>query len=1058
MNLSKYFVDRPVLAGVLSLLIVLSGLLAVGLLPIAEFPDVVPPAVVVRAQFPGATPQVVADTVAGPIEEQINGIEGMLYMSSQASTDGLMTLTVTFALGTNPDLAQQLVQNRVARALPRLPVEVQKLGVSAVKSTADLPMVVHLLSPNQRYDTNYLHNYAVLNVKDRLARVPGVAEVTLMGGGDYAMRVWIDPNKAAARGLAANDIVRAIRQQNVDVAAGSIGASPSAPGVDYQLSVNAHGRLSTEAEFGDIVLRIAPGGAATYLRDVARIELGASDYSLRSLLDNKPAAALSIYQAPGANALELGTRVEQVMRELKTRMPQDVEYQIVYDTTKYVRASIKAVVITLLEAVLLVVLVVIIFLQTWRASLIPLLAVPVSVIGTFAVMLGLGFSINALSLFGLVLSIGIVVDDAIVVVESVERNIALGMSPREATYAAMREVAGPIVAIAFTLVAVFVPLAFISGLSGQFYKQFALTLAISTVISAFNSLTLSPALCALLLKPHQDKHDAFQRGIDKLFGRFFDAFNRLFRRGSDAYVGGVASCLSRKGATLLVYGALIAVTYGMFQIVPGGFIPTQDKQYLITFAQLPDAASLDRTENVIRKMSDIAMAQPGVMSAVAFPGLSPMGPTNSSNAGIVFAILTPFEQRTSADLSAAAIADQLRKKYGAIQEAYVGVFPPPPVSGMGTIGGFKLQLQDRGSLGNEALNKALGEFMAQANKAPELANLFSSYQVGVPQLSVTVDRVKAQQLGLALPDLFETLQIYLGSLYVNDFNRFGRTYQVRAQADAPFRASAQDIGLLKARNDQGEMVPLSSVMQLTHSQGPDRAMRYNAYPTADVNGAPAPGYGSSQAKASVEKIAAATLPNGIGFEWTELTYQQELTGDTLFVTLPLAVILVFLVLAAQYESVRLPLAVLLIVPMGLLSAITGVWLTKGENNIFTQIGLMVLVGLACKNAILIVEFARELELQGRSAMAAAIEAARLRLRPILMTSIAFVAGVVPLAISTGAGSEMRRAIGIAVLSGMTGVTIFGLLLTPVFFVALSKKPAPGRSAHTHGVGVERGPA
>jgi multidrug efflux pump len=1035
MNISRYFVDRPIFAGVLSVLIFIGGLISMFNLPISEYPEVVPPSVVVRAQFPGANPQTIAETVAAPLEEQINGVENMLYMASQATPDGLMTLTVTFKLGTPPDLAQQLVQNRVNQALPRLPEEVQRLGVTTVKSSPDLTMVVHLLSPNDRYDMTYLRNYAVLNVKDRLARIEGVGQVQLYGAGDYSMRIWLDPRKVAERGLTANDVVAAIREQNVDVAAGVIGASPTVPGVEYQVSVNARGRLSSEQEFENIVIR-AENGVVTRLKDVARVELGASEYALRSLLDNKSAVAIPIFQAPGSNALQISDTVRKTMAELQKDMPEGLEYHIVYDPTQFVRASIHAVIETLLIAVALVVLVVIVFLQTWRASIIPLLAVPVSVIGTFAVMLGLGFSINTLSLFGLVLAIGIVVDDAIVVVENVERNIAHGLSAKEATYRAMREVSGPIVAIALTLTAVFVPLAFVSGLTGQFFKQFALTIAISTVISAFNSLTLSPALASMLLKPHDAPKDRFQRGIDALFGWFFTRFNRLFQRGADSYGQSVTGVLRHKSVMLAIYALLIGATMLLLNKVPAGFIPAQDKQYLVSFAQLPDAASLDRTEDVIRQMSEIALKHPGVQSAVAFPGLSINGFTNSPNSGIVFASLKPFDQRKSPELNGFAIAQQLNKDYAAIQGAFIAVFPPPPVQGLGTIGGFKLQIQDRAALGNEALNQGLQDFMAKASKAPELARMFSSYQISVPQLYADVDRTHAQQLGVSIPDVFDTLQIYLGSLYVNDFNKFGRTYQVRVQADAPFRAHAEDVGLLKTRNDQGEMVPLSSVLKMTQSYGPDRAMRYNGFPSADVNGGAAPGYSTGEAQAAVERIAAETLPRGIGYEWTELTYQEKIAGNTLFVILPLSVLLVFLVLAAQYESLTLPLAVLLIVPMGLLSAIFGVWLTDGDNNIFTQVSLVVLVGLACKNAILIVEFARELELEGRKIYEAAIEAARLRLRPILMTSIAFIAGVVPLVLSSGAGSEMRHAMGLAVFSGMIGVTLFGLFLTPVFYVLL----------------------
>ncbi|MGE5337893.1 MAG: efflux RND transporter permease subunit [Gemmatimonadota bacterium] len=1050
MKLSHYFVDRPILAGVLSIVIFLSGLLAIFKLPIAEYPEVSPPNVVVAASFPGANPKVVAETVATPLEEAINGVEGMLYMNSKATSDGRLTLTVTFKLGTDPDLAQQLVQNRVQQALPRLPEEVRRLGVTAAKSSPDLLMVVHLLSPNERYDANYLRNYAVLNVKDVLNRVPGVGQVIVWGAGDYAMRAWLDPDKVAARNLTATDVARAIRDQNANVAAGVIGAPPSLPGVDYQLAVNARGRLATEQEFGDVVIKTSPDGAVTRLRDVARIELGAADYSIRSLLNNNPAVAVGIFQSPGSNALAIANGVRAAMAELKGNMPEGVDYQIVYDTTRFVKSSITAVVRTLLEAVLLVVLVVIVFLQSWRASVIPLVAVPVSIVGTFALLLGFGFSINVLSLFGLVLAIGIVVDDAIVVVENVERNIAAGLAPREATFKAMNEVSGPIVAIALVLVAVFVPLAFVSGLTGQFYKQFALTIAISTVISTFNSLTLSPALAALLLKPHGAKPDRFARAIDFAFGWFFRAFNRFFRRSSDAYSGGVARVLNRKAVVMGVYMALIGVAWLGFQAVPRGFVPSQDKQYLVGFAQLPDGATLDRTEAVVRRMSEIVMKQPGVEAAVAFPGLSINGFTTSPNAGVVFATLKPFDERRSPALSGPAIAGALNRQFGAIEEAFTMVFPPPPVSGLGVIGGFKLQIEDRGAAGYEALDAATKSFIGKAYQTPELAGVFSSYRINVPQLYADVDRVKARQLGVQVSDVFDTMQVYLGSLYVNDFNRFGRTYQVKLQADAPFRAHAEDIGRLKTRNDRGEMVPLAALLNVSPSFGPDNVMRYNGYTAADINGGPAPGFSSGQAQAAAERIAREVLPKGIAFEWTELTYQEILAGNTAVIVFPLAVLLVFLVLAALYESWTLPLAVILIAPMALLAAIAGVYLTRGDNNVFTQIAFVVLMGLAAKNAILIVEFARDLERGGRSIVQAAIEASRLRLRPILMTSFAFIMGVLPLAFSVGAGAEMRRAIGIAVFSGMLGVTFFGLVLTPVFYVLLrtlaerfARKPAGG---------------
>ena len=1053
MNISKFFIDRPVFAGVLSVLIFVSGLLALRALPISEYPEVVPPQVVVRANYPGASPKGIAETVATPIEEQINGVEGMLYMGRQATTDGLMTLTVTFRLGTDPDKAQQLVQNRVGQAEPRLPDAVRTLGITTIKSSPDLMMVVHILSPDNKYDITYLRNYAVLNVKDRLARIAGVGDVQLFGSGDYAMRIWLDPQKVAEHGLSAGDVVQEIRAQNVQAAAGVVGSSPSVPNLSLQMSVNAQGRLQTPEEFGDIVVETAPGGAVTRLRDVARIELGAADYSLRSLLNNKSAVAVPVFQAPGSNAIQIADAVRATMEEIKQNMPDGVDYTVVYDTTQFVRASIEAVVHTLLEAVVLVVIVVVLFLQTWRASIIPLVAVPVSIIGTFAVMHLFGFSINALSLFGLVLAIGIVVDDAIVVVENVERNIEDGLSPVQATYRAMSEVSGPIVAIALVLVAVFVPLAFISGLTGQFYRQFALTIAISTVISAVNSLTLSPALAALLLRGHDAPKDLPTRVLDRLLGWLFRRFNRFFAAGSGAYGRGVLRVIGRKSAMMGLYLALVGVAWMLFQAVPGGFVPAQDKQYLVGFAQLPDAASLDRSEGVIKRMGDIAGKQPGAVNNIAFPGLSINGFTNSSNSGIVFVSLDEFERRTTPGLSAGAIAGSLNQQFGGIQDAFIAVFPPPPVQGLGTIGGFKLQIEDRAGLGYGALNEATNAFLAAARKAPELTGMFTGLRVDVPQLYADIDRVRARQLGVAVTDVFDTLQVYLGSLYVNDFNVLGRTYSVRVQADAPFRARAEDIGRLKVRSSSGEMVPLAAVLTVKSSAGPERAMRYNGFLSADVNGAAAPGYSTGQAQEAIARIAKETLPKGFAFEWTELTYQQIIAGNSGLLVFPVALLLVFLVLAAQYESLALPLAIIMIVPMGLLAAMAGVYLTHGDNNVFTQIGLIVLVGLSAKNAILIVEFARELEFAGRTPLAAAVEASRLRLRPILMTSMAFIMGVLPLVLSTGAGSEMRHAMGVAVFAGMIGVTAFGLFLTPVFYVVL-RRLAGNRPLKQHGTPVD----
>jgi hydrophobe/amphiphile efflux-1 (HAE1) family protein len=1038
-NFSQFFIKRPIFAAVLSVLITVVGAISLKLLPISEYPEIVPPTVVVRAIYPGASPEVIGETVASPLEEAINGIENSLYMGSMATTDGVMTLTVTFKLGTDLDKAQVQVQNRVNQALPKLPEEVRRLGVTTLKSSPDLTMVVHLLSDG-RYNEVYVRNYATLQVKDVLARIPGVGQVQLFGGGDYSMRVWLDPEKVASRGLSAFDVVRAIQEQNAQVAAGSVGQPPLASPSDLTLTVTARGRLVTEQEFGEIIVKSGEFGQPVFLRDIARIELGASEYSLRSLLNNKTAVAIPIFQSPGSNALELSENVRATMEELKANFPEGLDYKIAYDPTQFVRKSIDAVVITLLEAIALVVLVVIVFLQTWRASIIPLAAVPVSLIGTFAVMYAFGFSINNLSLFGLVLAIGIVVDDAIVVVENVERNIALGLSPVAATERAMKEVSGPIIATALVLCAVFIPTAFISGLTGQFYKQFAITIAISTVISAFNSLTLSPALSALLLKPHGAKRDLVTRVMDFTFGWFFRWFNRFFDRSASFYGWLVRWSIRLSVIVLIIYGGLLWMTKKSFEAVPEGFVPVSDKQYLVAFAQLPDGASLERTDQILRKMSDICLKHPGVKDSIAFPGLSIAGFTNSPNAGIVFVGLKDFEERRSPDLTAKAVAGALQGQF--FQEfgnALALIFEAPPVNGLGTVGGFKLQVQDRASLGYPALYEATTALANKARQDPALAGIFSTFQINVPQLYADANRLKAKAVGVNLQELFGTLQIYLGSLYVNDFNRFGRTYQVVVQADGHFRRTAEDIGKLKVRNASGEMVPIGTLVNVKDSFGPDRVMHYNAYPSADITGGPAPGVSSGQAEAAMAKLAAEVLPKGMKFEWTELTYQKILAGNSAVLIYPLCILLVFLVLAAQYESLRLPLAIILIVPMCLLSAMLGVYITDGDNNIFTQIGLIVLVGLACKNAILIVEFAKAKQDEDHLAPApAALEAARLRLRPILMTSIAFIAGVWPLVSSQGAGAEMRRAMGVAVFSGMIGVTIFGLFLTPVFYVVLMK--------------------
>ena len=1036
MDFSRFFIDRPIFAAVLSILIFVGGLISIPLLPISEYPDVVPPSVQVRAVYPGANPKVIADTVATPLEESINGVENMMYMKSVAGSDGVLVTTVTFRPGTDPDQAQVQVQNRVSQAQARLPQDVIRQGITTQKQSPTLTLVVHLFSPSGKYDSLYLSNYATLKVKDELARLPGVGQVQIFGAGEYAMRVWLDPNKVASRGLTASDVVNAMREQNVQVSAGQLGAEPMPTKSDYLLSINAQGRLQNEEEFGNIILKTSDDGTVVRLRDVARIEMGSGNYALRSQLNNKDAVGIGIFQAPGANAINLSDAVRDKMAELATRFPEGMTWKAPYDPTVFVRDSISAVVHTLLEAVLLVVLVVILFLQTWRASIIPLLAVPISVVGTFSVLYLLGFSLNTLSLFGLVLAIGIVVDDAIVVVENVERNIEEGLSPLAAAHQAMREVSGPIIAIALVLCAVFVPMAFLSGVTGQFYKQFAVTIAISTVISAINSLTLSPALAALLLKPHGAKKDVPTRIIDRLFGWLFRPFNRFFHKSSERYQGAVSRSLHRRGSVFVVYLLLLCGAAFMFKLVPGGFIPTQDKMYLIGGVKMPEGASLERTDAMIRKMSEIGLSVDGVSDSVAFPGLNALQFTNTPNTGTVFFALKPLNERTR---TAAAINAEINAKISQLQEGFAFSIMPPPILGLGQGSGYSLYIQDRAGLGYGALQTAINTMSGGIIQTHGMGFPISSYQANVPQLDAKIDRDKAKAQGVSLDDLFSTLQTYLGSTYVNDFNRYGRTYKVMAQADGPYRQTIEDISNLRTRNDKGEMVPIGSMVNITTTYGPDPVIRYNGFPAADIIGDADPRVlSSTEAMTKVSELADKVLPNGMNIQWTDLSYQQSTQGHAALIVFPVAILLAFLVLAALYESWTLPLAVILIVPMTMLSALFGVWLTGGDNNVFVQVGLVVLMGLACKNAILIVEFARELEMQGRGIVEAALEACRLRLRPIVMTSIAFIAGTIPLILGHGAGAEVRGVTGITVFSGMLGVTLFGLFLTPVFYVAVRR--------------------
>src|SRR5713101_1487666 len=1035
MNLSHFFVDRPIFATVLAIFITLIGAFAYFTLPVAQFPEIAPPTIVVTAAYPGASAEVISDTVATPLEQEINGVENMLYMVSQATADGNLSVTITFSLGTDLDIAQVLVQNRVAIATPKLPPDVQRIGVTVRKNSPDILMVIHLSSPDDSRDQLYMSNYATLQVKDVLARLDGVGEVRVFGARDYSMRIWLDPDKIAARNLTAGEVVAALRAQNVQVASGVLNQPPMPHPGAFQLNVETLGRLADPRQFANIIVRTDPDGRVTRVRDIGRVELGAQDYGANGYLDERPAVPLLVFQRPGSNALDTADHILTTMKDLARAFPPGLRYDIVYNPTEFIAESVREVIKTIFEAVILVIIVVILFLQAWRASIIPIVAIPVSLVGTFFVMTAFGFSLNNLTLFGLVLAIGIVVDDAIVVVENIERYLRQGLSPREAAHKTMDEVGGALVAIALVLCAVFIPTAFIAGISGAFYRQFAVTIAASTIISAIVSLTLSPALAALLLRPHDhEQKPGFWRTVSRPFDLFFAGFNKGFEKLSSGYAALTRRVLRVSALMLVLYAGLIGLTFFEFTRTPAGFIPPLDRGYFITAMTLPPGSSLERTDRAVRSASDILMSRPGVAHAVAFAGFDGATFTNAPNSGVIFVTLKPFEERVKAGLATATILNDLRAQLQVLREPFVLVIPPPSVPGIGTGGGFKMYVQDRAGRGPGALEQAVGSIVGPANRTPGLVQVFTLFNTSTPQIYADIDRTKAEMLGVPITRFFDTLSTYMGSTFVNDFNILGRTYRVTAQADNPFRLALRDVENLRARSTAGEMVPLGAVATFHEITGPYRVPRYNLFPAAEVQGATLPGFSTGQAIAAMEQLVAANLPAGFGFEWTEIALQEKTAGNTAIVAFSLAVVFVFLLLAAQYESVLLPLSVILIVPMCLFAAVSGVLLRGMDNNVLTQIGFVVLIGLAAKNAILIVEFARQAEDRGANRWDAAVEAARTRLRPILMTSFAFIFGVVPLALATGAGAEMRQALGTAVFFGMLGVTLFGLLFTPVFYV------------------------
>ncbi|MEQ9407992.1 MAG: multidrug efflux RND transporter permease subunit [Fuerstiella sp.] len=1038
MKFPHFFIERPIFATVLSFVIVLVGGITYFTLPVSQYPPVAPPTILVRASYPGATPQVIADTVATPIEQEMNGVDNMLYMESSSSADGTMQLTVTFKLGTNLDDAQVLVQNRVAVAEARLPEQVRQIGVTTTKQIPDMLMVVHLNSPDESRDGLYISNFAFLRVRDALMRLDGVGDIRIAGGNEYAMRIWFDIEKMTHVDLTVGDVVQAIRGQNVQVAAGVIGQPPTDKTGAFQLNVTTQGRLREADEFGQIIVKRGEDGRITRLSDVARIELGAQDYSRLSYLDGKPAIAVLIYQRPGTNAVATAAEVQKTMTELRKDFPTGVDYEIAYNPTKFVEESIDEVFNTLLITTAFVVLTVFLFLHHWRPTVIPVVAIPISLIGTFAVMQSLGVTLNTLSLFGLVLAIGIVVDDAIVVVENVERLISEGLSPREASHKAMDEVGSALIATTLVLIAVFVPTVFVPSISGQFYQQFALTISISTAISTFVSLTLTPALCALLLQPRNTPKNRLGKVVDFLFGWFFRLFNRTFDFTSNVYAGMISRLVRVSAMSLILYVGLLGCTWYSFGMVPNGFIPEQDQGYVIVSIRLPDGASLARTDVVTKQVAEIGRSIDGVAHAVGIVGLSGATFTISPNAAVTFLPLEDARERAARGRGVDAIVADMRREVAAINEAEIFIIPPPPVRGIGRGGGYKMYVQDRSGAGTEVLNQVADSVVEKANQQPGIVQVFSNFRMSVPQIYADVDRTKAQMLDIPVSNVFDALQVYLGSIYVNDFNLLGRTYRVTAQAEPEFRDEPSDILRLRTRSANGASVSLGSVVELKRIAGPDRLVRFNLYPSADINGNTLPGFSTGQSLDTMERIAAETLPPGFGFEWTEIAYQERQAGNTILFLFPLAVLFVFLALAAQYESWLLPLAIILIVPLCLLFAIVGIWLRGMDNNILTQIGFIVLVGLACKNAILIVEFAKAEEDKGKDRFQAAIDACRMRLRPILMTAFSFILGVVPLLVATGAGFEMRRVLGTAVFSGMLGVTIFGLFLTPVFYVVLRR--------------------